>query len=62
MTIPKTCKFAVCEAKGAKLVIKEMPVPEPQAGEILIKVIACGVCHSDSVRNQPQIASGHLTS
>jgi len=48
MAIPKTCKFAVCEAKGAKLVIKEMPVPEPQAGEILIKVIACGVCHSDS--------------
>jgi D-arabinose 1-dehydrogenase-like Zn-dependent alcohol dehydrogenase len=50
MDIPKTCKVAVCESEGAKLVIKELPVPEPQKGEILIKVHACGVCHSDSVR------------
>jgi len=48
MAIPKTCKVAVCESKGAKLVIKELPVPEPKEGEILIKVHACGVCHSDS--------------
>jgi len=48
MDIPKTCKVVVCESKGAKLVIKELPVPEPKAAEILIKVHACGVCHSDS--------------
>jgi alcohol dehydrogenase, propanol-preferring len=55
MTIPKTCKFAVCEKAGAKLVIKELPVPEPKEGEILIKVNACGVCHSDSVRTSHRL-------
>ena len=46
--IPKTRKVAMFEKVGEELVIKDMPVPEPQKGEILIKVIACGVCHSDS--------------
>lgn len=25
----------------------EIPTPEPHAGEILIKVLACGICHTD---------------
>lgn len=29
--------------------IKDVDVKEPQAGEVLIKVHACGVCHSDSL-------------
>ncbi len=29
------------------LKIESVPVPEPGHGEILIKVVACGVCHSD---------------
>ncbi|HJP19965.1 MAG TPA: alcohol dehydrogenase [Alphaproteobacteria bacterium] len=32
---------------GAPLEEREIPVPEPQGSEILIKVTACGVCHSD---------------
>ncbi|MDP7344440.1 MAG: alcohol dehydrogenase [Alphaproteobacteria bacterium] len=32
---------------GAPLEEREIPVPEPQGTEILIKVTACGVCHSD---------------
>ncbi|KAB8360938.1 hypothetical protein FH972_024670 [Carpinus fangiana] len=48
MSIPKTCKAQVFEKAGAGLVLKDVPVNEPQAGEILIKSIACGVCHSDS--------------
>jgi alcohol dehydrogenase len=29
------------------LVIEERPIPEPKAGELVIRVHACGVCHSD---------------
>jgi len=47
-TIPKTCKAVVLEGAGAPWAIKEVPVHEPERGEVLIKVHACGVCHSDS--------------
>src|SRR5687767_3471362 len=43
----KTMKAAVLEAANAGLRIEEIPIPEPRAGEILVKVIACGVCHTD---------------
>ncbi len=29
------------------LVLRELPVPEPGAGEILLRVGACGVCHTE---------------
>lgn len=47
-SIPKTCKACVIEKANAPWTIKEVPVEEPKQGEILIKVHACGVCHSDS--------------
>jgi D-arabinose 1-dehydrogenase-like Zn-dependent alcohol dehydrogenase len=28
--------------------IVERPIPEPGAGTVRIKVLACGICHSDS--------------
>ena len=49
MSIPKTCKAQVFEKAGGSLVLKDVPVNEPKQGEILIKVIACGVCHSDAL-------------
>jgi D-arabinose 1-dehydrogenase-like Zn-dependent alcohol dehydrogenase len=48
VSIPKTMKAAVCEKAGAGLKIKEVPVPEPEDRQVLVKVHACGVCHSDS--------------
>jgi D-arabinose 1-dehydrogenase-like Zn-dependent alcohol dehydrogenase len=33
---------------GGPFEVVERPVPEPQAGQVRIKVEACGVCHSDS--------------
>ncbi len=45
--MPKTMKAAVCRAYGTPLAIETLPVPEPASGEVLIKVEACGVCHSD---------------
>jgi hypothetical protein len=44
---PKTCKAAVLPEIGAKLEIEEVAVEDPKQGEVLIKVHACGVCHSD---------------
>jgi propanol-preferring alcohol dehydrogenase len=29
------------------LILADIPVPEPKQGEVLVKVLACGVCHTD---------------
>ncbi len=43
----KTMKAAVAREFGKPLVIEDVPIPEPEAREILIKVEASGVCHTD---------------
>lgn len=45
--LPKTMKAAVVHAFGQPLQIEELPVREPKTHEILVKVIASGVCHTD---------------
>jgi succinate semialdehyde reductase (NADPH) len=40
-------RAAVLRTLGGPLQIEEIPRPEPRAGEVLIKVRACGVCHTD---------------
>lgn len=45
--IPKTMKAAVLYAFGAPLQIEEVPVKEPGENQILVKIIASGVCHTD---------------
>ena len=47
MSIPKTMKAAVSKEFGKPLVIEEVEVPRPKAGEVLVKIEACGVCHTD---------------
>lgn len=42
-----TMRAAVARAYGAPLVIEEVPVPEPGPGEVLVKIVASGVCHTD---------------
>src|SRR5262249_33809752 len=32
--------------------IVERPIPEPGAGTVRIKVLACGICHSDSITKE----------
>ena len=48
MTLPKTYRQAAFHEKGGPLVLKDVELKEPSAGQVLIKVEACGVCHSDS--------------
>jgi len=45
--LPSTMKAMVMEVAGQPLVSKSIPVPVPLAGQVLIKVIACGVCRTD---------------
>jgi len=40
-------KAAVLRKPGAPLVVEDVEDPRPGAGEILIEVKACGVCHTD---------------
>jgi succinate semialdehyde reductase (NADPH) len=45
--MPDMMLAAVLESAPGGLRLEEIPVPEPRAGEILVKVSACGVCHTD---------------
>jgi S-(hydroxymethyl)glutathione dehydrogenase/alcohol dehydrogenase len=40
-------RAAVLEEFGAPLVVQEVDLAEPQAGEVLVRLEACGVCHTD---------------
>ncbi len=40
-------RAAVAAAANAPLALSNRDVPEPGAGEVLVKVTACGVCFSD---------------
>ena len=42
-----TMRAAVVRAFGQPLAIEEVPVPTPAPGEVLVKVLASGVCHTD---------------
>jgi propanol-preferring alcohol dehydrogenase len=43
----QTMKAAVVRAYGAPLSIEEVPVPEVPPGQVLVKIVASGVCHTD---------------
>ena len=38
---------AVLPAPGEPLQVEEIPRPKPRRGELLVRVAACGVCHTD---------------
>ncbi|WP_034298786.1 zinc-dependent alcohol dehydrogenase [Herbaspirillum sp. RV1423] len=42
-----TMQAAVVEHFGQPLVIRDIPLPIPGPGQILVKTEACGVCHTD---------------
>lgn len=43
----RTMRAAVCRAAGEPLVVEELEVDEPHAGEVLVRLAASGVCRSD---------------
>lgn len=63
----KHMKAAVFYGKG-KLVVEDIPKPVPKAGEVLIKVMACGICGTDvhiyngdegAAKTPPKTVLGH---
>ena len=57
---PQTMQAMVLEAGGKPLKPTELPVPKPKADQILLKVLACGVCRTDlhivdGELNQPKL-------
>jgi len=40
-------RAAVLEEFGRPLVVQEVELAEPRVGEVLIRLVACGVCHTD---------------
>ena len=67
MSLPRTMKAAVVPELGAPLDIREVPVPEVGPGQVLIRVRASGVCHTDlhaaqgdwPVKPSPPFIPGH---
>lgn len=37
----------VLDSPGRELMLRELPIPEPEADQVLIRVLACGVCRTD---------------
>jgi propanol-preferring alcohol dehydrogenase len=42
-----TMKAMVAKTFGAPLAIEERPVPQPGPGEVLVRIMASGICHTD---------------
>jgi S-(hydroxymethyl)glutathione dehydrogenase / alcohol dehydrogenase len=40
-------RAAVLERFGEPLEVQELDLAEPKAGEVLVRLVACGVCHTD---------------
>ena len=45
--MPQTVKAVIARAKGAPVELVDIVVPDPGPGEAVVKVEACGVCHTD---------------
>ncbi|WP_157019109.1 alcohol dehydrogenase AdhP [Mesorhizobium xinjiangense] len=60
-------KAAVCRTLGEPLAIEEWPVPEPDPDQVLVRIAATGVCHTDlhavkgdwPVKPSPPFIPGH---
>jgi propanol-preferring alcohol dehydrogenase len=60
-------KAAIVPALGEPLVIEELPVPEPNENQILVRIAATGICHTDlhavkgdwPVKPKPPFIPGH---
>ncbi|MDN6812714.1 MAG: alcohol dehydrogenase catalytic domain-containing protein, partial [Acidipropionibacterium jensenii] len=45
--IPETMRAAVLRSIDKGLEVQTIRTPHPKAGEVLVKVSGCGLCHSD---------------
>lgn len=52
MALPDKMRAAVCHGKNQPLAFEEVPMPAVADDEVLMRVEACGVCHSDAMLAQ----------
>jgi S-(hydroxymethyl)mycothiol dehydrogenase len=45
--MPQTVKGVIARSKGAEVELVDVIVPDPGPGEAVVRVQACGVCHTD---------------
>ncbi len=63
-------RAVVFEGRGRGLALRELPTPHPGPGEVLVRVAACGICHTDlhfldhgvPTAKTPPIVLGHEAS
>jgi propanol-preferring alcohol dehydrogenase len=64
---PTTYRAAVVHEFGSPLSVEQVPMPELGAGQVRVKVLACGLCHTDihaasgdwPVKPSPPFIPGH---
>ena len=44
-----TMRAMLLDAAHSPLHLVKLPIPMPGAGQVLLKVSACGVCHTDQI-------------
>lgn len=43
----QTVRGVISRSKGAPVEVTDIVIPDPGLGEVVVKIIACGVCHTD---------------
>jgi alcohol dehydrogenase, propanol-preferring len=54
--MPDTMRAMVLDAPGKEPQLRKLPVPRPGRGQLLLQVLACGICRTDL-----HVAAGELT-
>ncbi|WP_232240854.1 alcohol dehydrogenase catalytic domain-containing protein [Kutzneria sp. 744] len=69
MSLPETMRAVRFHAESGKLSLETVPVPRPGPREVVVRVAACGICHSDLSQidghipaQLPAITPGHEAS
>ncbi|HYG54694.1 MAG TPA: Zn-dependent alcohol dehydrogenase [Burkholderiales bacterium] len=63
--MPRKSKAVLCRELHKPVVVEEISVDAPKRGEVMVKVAACGVCHSDlsatngTIPLPPPLVLGH---
>ncbi len=63
--MPRTGKAAICRELNQPVVVETVTVDSPKRGEVMVKLAACGVCHSDlsatngTIALPPPLVLGH---
>ena len=47
MTISVARHMRAAIMRQKQIIVDQLPVPEPGAGQVLVKTLACGICGSD---------------